>query len=179
MKVTSNIQSFNKTFKKYVNSFPKKLSKFIEYICDEFYNKLYKNINKALPNEHIDDFSFTNDIQKVKKGDLYWVVELGKNSVRYNEKTGDAVNPFYYFEFGFGYIGNLTPLDIQSKAYQMGWEYDVNNHDVDGWKYKALGSINWTQGIEGEGYIRDTIYWFEKNQQKIVEKALKKAGIIK
>ena len=49
-------------------------------------------------------------------------------------------------EFGIGYSGSQSILTSEAED----WEYDVNNHGVEGWYYKDdAGNIHWTNGFEG------------------------------
>lgn len=50
-------------------------------------------------------------------------------------------------EYGIGYTGMSTPQE----GVDQEWEYDVNEHGVQGWYYKdSGGQFHWTNGYEGK-----------------------------
>ena len=164
--------------------FSTKLSKAIEIITDTFYDELVKNINQDLPdpirniltNEiEEDDFSFINDIKIEKVNDLLFKIKLGDNSGRL-AKDGTVVNPFYYYEFGFGIMGEGTYKNY-FEAIQFGWAYDVNLHGYAGWTYKVNGTTYWTNGVNGLGFLQRTVDWYKDNKDKIISDALQKVGL--
>ena len=164
--------------------FSTKLSKAIEIITDTFYDELVKNINQDLPdpirniltNEiEEDDFSFINDIKIEKVNDLLFKIKLGDNSGRL-AKDGTVVNPFYYYEFGFGIMGEGTYKNY-FEAIQFGWAYDVNLHCYAGWTYKVNGTTYWTNGVNGLGFLQRTVDWYKDNKDKIISDALQKVGL--
>lgn len=182
--IKSNISSVRKKFQKYTSSFNKKLSKAIEDITNQFYNELVKNINKYLPNPvrniltneiEVDDYSFMNDIKIQKENDLLFKIKLGQNSLR-RANDGKLVNPFYYYEFGFGIIGEGTYKNYFD-AIQFGWAYDVNDHSYAGWTYPVNDVYYWTNGVNGLGFLQETVDWYKNNKEKIISDALKKVGL--
>lgn len=182
--IKSNIRTVRKSFQKYVGKFNNKLSQVIEYVTNQFYDELVKNINKFLPNPvrniltneiEEDDYSFMYDINIQKENDLLFKIKLGENSLR-KASDGNLVNPFYYYEFGFGIMGEGTYKNY-SDAIQFGWSYDVNNHSYAGWTYKVNGMTYWTNGVNGLGFLQETVDWYKENKEQILQDAIKKAGL--
>ena len=183
--IKSNIRNVRKSFQKYVSQFNNKLNKAIEYITATFYEEIVKNVNQCLPDPvrdsalsndiEVDDYSFMYDIVIEKVNDLYYKIKLGENSGR-KAKDGSIVNPFYYYEFGFGFVG-LGGFDNYDKAFEFGWDYDVNNHGSAGWNYKINGQTYWTSGLNGLGFLQKTIDWYKENKEQILKDAIKKAGL--
>ena len=183
--IKSNISKVRKEYQKYTGDFNKKLSKAIEDITNQFYEEIVKNKNKCLPNPvrdsaygneiEEDDYSFINDIKVTRESELFFKIRLGENSVR-KAKDGNLVNPFYYYEFGFGAIGQ-GGFQNYDKAFEFGWNYDVNQHGYAGWYYKVNGVWYWTNGLNGLGFLQETVDWYKNNKEKIISGALKKVGL--
>lgn len=176
LKIKSNIKTFNRKFAKFTNNFNKKIEKAIEDITNQFYNQIVTNINLYLPDpKQVDDFSFMYDINITKENDMLFLIKLGENSGRV-ATDGTIVNPFYYFEFGFGMVG-LGGFSNYDKAFDFGWDYDVNNHSYFGWYYKINGVNYWTDGFEGLGFLQKTVNWYKDNKEEIIKNALEKVGL--
>ena len=98
----------------------------------------------------------------LKRGD---VIQHGSNWIIFTDCPYAK-----YVEFGTGIIGGL--YGSHPLADEKGWEYDVNNHGIDGWRY--LGDDDkwhWTNGTQAKPFMYETA--FELNFGAYISKVAK------
>lgn len=80
-----------------------------------------------------------------------------------------------YVEMGTGIIGQNDPHPNQMKL-GISWQYDVNDHGTDGWRYYDEDSkrLRWTAGQASRPYIYDTYKWAERAIPTMVKNDIKK-----
>lgn len=88
----------------------------------------------------------------------------------YGTDMGRLFNNYYtalWVEYGTGIIGEGTHPDPK------GYQYDVNNHDDEGWVYKDKnGNFHFTRGMEAHRYMYNALIdYLTQGANKIFEKA--------
>lgn len=73
-------------------------------------------------------------------------------------------------EYGIGFTGMETPQESVEN-----WEYDVNNHGVEGWYYKdSNGQFHWTNGYRGKLIFHKLDLYVKDNANKWINEYLDK-----
>lgn len=81
-----------------------------------------------------------------------------------------------FVEFGTGIVGKNNP---HPDAGEFGWQYDVNEHGIAGWKYQGEdGQWHWTQGQESSKFMYLAFQDLEQNYMRIGEEVFKEEGLI-
>lgn len=116
---------------------------------------------------------------------------LGDTELMYNFETrfnGSTIeliiNSEYaiYVEMGTGIVGEINPHP-DPKKYDISWEYDVEGHGDDGWKYlDDKNKLRWTKGQPSRPYIYQTYKWAESSISNVIRKdikdEIKKLGVV-
>lgn len=157
-----------KSFTKKVDLFKKKVEKGFNSLKDSCVDRLKEDIDLAYYNYYdyqdydtsLDDFK--NDVivdEKKNNNNLAIEINIGSNSL-VATRDGNLVNAYYFLCFGYGYIGSVNMLP---NAYtDEKWQYDVNNHGIEGWYYKSVdGTYKHSSGIVGVDFITSTKNFFE------------------
>lgn len=69
----------------------------------------------------------------------------------------------YYVEYGTGVDGATIPHPNP----EVDWQYDVNGHGEDGWRYLKGGKLHWTKGMPSRPYMYRTSVDLEENAEQI------------
>lgn len=161
-----------------LDSVTRKIENIIDKKLETNFKKLYDKTNETLKNgvaraittytnkQQDSEYAlYQNDIQQAitttpSKKEFYFV--LGENSLK-QTSDGSLVNFFYFLDYGYGMVGELSSLFTSSN-----WDYDINNHGLDGWKYGASGQY-WSNGISGYDFIGETNNFLRKNATRILK----------
>lgn len=72
-------------------------------------------------------------------------------------------------EYGIGYTGMNTPQEFVDDN----WEYDVNEHGIEGWYYKdSNGQFHWTNGYQGKLIFHKLDLYVKENANKWITEYL-------
>ena len=185
--VTISVTNIDKIINKYqklsesYNGFTQKVAekvaeKIREFILDQYKSNMTVWQEKNGNLETIDG----SDVKVVKSGTSYFVT-IGENTKKFEmpkrtEKAGaqyqglpKEVNPYFFIEFGFGIIGQNSPIKF---ANDFGWRYNLKPYK-NGWHFKGLdGTKTFSQGGKGIGAINSTNINFEKFVNSAINEVL-------
>lgn len=75
-----------------------------------------------------------------------------------------------YVEYGTGIVGSNNP-----HPKPINWQYDVNAHGDEGWKYIGDdGKLHWTKGMPSRPFMYDTWLWGARSFTPIFRKHINK-----
>lgn len=131
LEVAKYVEQYNKSMQQGIDN---GIEKLIE-ITVEILKQYCSNVNLS---NHLENIKFEYDS----------VNKIGTVS------TGDEV--IIFKEMGTGIIGKDNPHPSPSEEFSS-WEYDVNNHGEQGWKYpKGDGTYGWTKGLPASSMFYNT-----------------------
>lgn len=195
IKVSSNINSFLKHYKKKVEAFKASL--------DDLAYKLAQKMSSDMAYEiaslryvwteegNLDkvsgvDFNIVKTSEtsvRVTIGDSLPKITVGDSQIsRLRGRVPQEVNPVYFIEFGFGIAGERNP---QKNHEEHGWEYNINQHKSAWFYYDSTvvpaedGSGEWkppllrSEGRQGINFMYNTIEKYRGNWLMYVSELIK------
>lgn len=129
--VIKYIEEYNKSLNQGIDNGLKKLTE----IAYEIVKQYCEEVNLST---HIDNITWEYDS----------ISKIGKVF------TNDEV--IIFKEMGTGVVGSNNPHPNPSSEFSS-WEYDVNKHGEEGWKYpKEDGTYGWTKGLPASSMFYNT-----------------------
>ena len=139
--------------------------KYIKWITEDFiYESLEWIKNQAIYYHTIRTINFPNTANINKDWHIKKVFK-NKNNMCYELRNDNEL--VAYVEFGTGLVGDTLPHKV---AKEVNYDYDMNNHGIEGWSFKnedfSLYFIDFI-GYEGQSFLYDAFYdYFYGNKWK-------------
>lgn len=107
----------------------------------------------------------------------YGLSESDLEKTKYIDFAEDEVEVGYasehaqYVEYGTGIIGSY---EQHPEADDIGWEYDINGHDIRGWYYLGKDmKVHWTLGMPARPIVYNTKRWLKTQATRILRRKIR------